>query len=147
MLTFSQSQIAAYFNARNRRNLPALTVLAALEASGKLAGANPGALRGHLDRLAQKAGVKINLITAGQAADLLDNAWGRYADAPKPATAVAQWRARMGLSQRAAAEALGLSLPAYQEHERGASFAGRAREPSRLVLLACAALEQGLSPA
>lgn len=59
-------------------------------------------------------------------------------------TAVSQWRARMGLSQRAAAEALGMSLSAYQEQERGASFAGAAREPSRVLLLACAAVEAGL---
>ncbi|MFC4729073.1 helix-turn-helix domain-containing protein [Coralloluteibacterium thermophilus] len=61
-------------------------------------------------------------------------------------TPIARWRARMGLSQRAAAEALGMSLSAYQEQERGASFAGAPREASRVLLLACAALEAGLSP-
>lgn len=62
------------------------------------------------------------------------------------ATAVASWRARMGWSQREAARQLGLSLSAFQEHERGASFAGQAREPSRVLLLACAALEYGTEP-
>lgn len=67
------------------------------------------------------------------------------ADTDRP-TAIALWRGRMGLSQRAAAAKLGLSLPAYQAHERGASFAGQAREPSRALLLACAALENGIDP-
>ncbi len=61
-------------------------------------------------------------------------------------TAVAAWRERLGLSQRDAAEALGLSLTAYQEHERGRSFRGRPREPSKAILLACAAIERGLAP-
>ena len=61
-------------------------------------------------------------------------------------TAIASWRARMGLSQRAAAEALGMSLSAYQEQERGASFSGVPREPSRVLLLACAAVETGIEP-
>ncbi len=62
-------------------------------------------------------------------------------------TAVARWRARMGLSQRAAAEQLGMSLPAYQSHERGASFAtGEPLRTSRMLLLACAAIETGVPP-
>ena len=61
-------------------------------------------------------------------------------------TAIARWRARMGLSQRAAAAALGMSLSGYQEQERGAGFDGRPREPSRVLLLACAAIEAGLEP-
>lgn len=61
-------------------------------------------------------------------------------------TAIASWRARIGLSQRAAAEALGMSLSGYQEQERGAGFDGRPREAPRVLLLACAALEQGLGP-
>lgn len=70
---------------------------------------------------------------------------------PKPAknptdTAVARWRDRVGLSQRDAAAALGMSLSAFQEQERGASFAGAPREPSRALLLACAAIEQGIEP-
>lgn len=64
----------------------------------------------------------------------------------QPSTAVALWRERVGLSQRDAAAALGLSLSAYQEHERGRSFRGREREPSRTILLACAAIEHGLAP-
>jgi len=51
-----------------------------------------------------------------------------------------------GFPSALAAAELGLSLPAYQEHERGASFAGRPREASRLLLLACAALEAGVEP-
>lgn len=61
-------------------------------------------------------------------------------------TPIAAWRARMGLSQRAAAEALGMSLSGYQEQERGAKFGGQAREASRVLLLACAALEHRLDP-
>lgn len=61
-------------------------------------------------------------------------------------TAIAIWRERMGWSQRKAAQELGLSLTAFQEHERGAAFDGRHREPSRVLLLACAALEKGIKP-
>lgn len=61
-------------------------------------------------------------------------------------TEVAAWRGRMGLSQRAAADALGINLRAYQEHERGMSFAGVLRRPNRVILLACAALEAGIAP-
>ena len=61
-------------------------------------------------------------------------------------TPIARWRARMGLTQRAAAAALGMSLTGYQAQERGASFAGTTREASRALLLACAAIEAGLSP-
>lgn len=66
---------------------------------------------------------------------------------PSTSTPIARWRARMAISQRAAAEALGMSLSAYQEQERGASFAGVPRAPSRALLLACAAVESGLKPA
>jgi transcriptional regulator with XRE-family HTH domain len=52
----------------------------------------------------------------------------------------------MALSQRAAAAALGMSLPAYQQQERGASYEGKAREPSHALLLACAAIERGIDP-
>jgi transcriptional regulator with XRE-family HTH domain len=65
---------------------------------------------------------------------------------PKNDTEIARWRARMGLSQRGAAEALGMSLSGYQEQERGAGFDGRPRKPSRVLLLACAAIEAGLEP-
>lgn len=61
-------------------------------------------------------------------------------------TPIARWRSRMGLSQRAAAEALGMSLSGYQEQERGASFGGTPRDPSRVLLLACAAVERGITP-
>lgn len=61
-------------------------------------------------------------------------------------TSIARWRARLGLSQRAAAEALGMSLSGYQEQERGASFSGTPRVPSRQLLLACAAIEAGIQP-
>ena len=39
-----------------------------------------------------------------------------------------------------------MSLSGYQEQERGAGFDGRPREPSRVLLLACAALEAGIQP-
>lgn len=61
-------------------------------------------------------------------------------------TPIARWRDRMGLSQRAAAEALGMSLSGYQEQERGAGFDGRPRKPSHALLLACAAIEAGTQP-
>lgn len=62
-------------------------------------------------------------------------------------TPVARWRARMGLSQRAAAEALGLALTSYQDQERGTNRTTGApiRTPLSL-LLACAALEHGIDP-
>jgi transcriptional regulator with XRE-family HTH domain len=52
----------------------------------------------------------------------------------------------MGLSQRAAAQALGMSLSGYQEQERGSGFDGKPREAPRVLLLACAAIEHGLEP-
>lgn len=62
-------------------------------------------------------------------------------------TAIAAWRSRVGLSQRAAAEALGMSLPTYQQYERGAAFAdGTPRIAPRWLLLACAAIEAGIAP-
>jgi transcriptional regulator with XRE-family HTH domain len=55
------------------------------------------------------------------------------------------WRDTMGYSQRAAAEALGMSLPAYQSLERGISYGtGRASTIDRRTELACAALAAGL---
>lgn len=63
-----------------------------------------------------------------------------------PETPISRWRARVGLSQRAAAAALGMSLSAYQEQERGAKFDGSPREASRVLLLACAAIEAGIQP-
>ena len=61
-------------------------------------------------------------------------------------TAVAAWRARMRLSQRAAATALGMTLKGYQEQERGAGFDGSPRVACMRMLLACAAIEAGLAP-
>lgn len=56
------------------------------------------------------------------------------------------WRADMGLSQRAAAQALGVALPTYQAMERGAAWAtGRAIEIDQRTALACAALRAGLA--
>lgn len=64
----------------------------------------------------------------------------------QPTTAIGRWRERMGLSQRAAANALGMSLPGYQAQERGAAFSGKKRDASASLLLACAALEAGIKP-
>ena len=62
-------------------------------------------------------------------------------------TAIARWREHLGLSQRAAAAALGMGLRGYQEQERGAAFtSGKPRRPSRALLLACAAVKHGLEP-
>lgn len=64
-----------------------------------------------------------------------------------PDTALAQWRARMGLSQRAAAEALGASFRTYQQWESGVSRqTGKPIDPPLTALLAAAALESGLPP-
>lgn len=60
---------------------------------------------------------------------------------------MAEWRGRMDMSQRAAAEALGISLRAWQELERGAEFGSdRPRVADRRTLLACAALLVGVEP-
>lgn len=61
-------------------------------------------------------------------------------------TPVARWQARMGFSDRAAAQALGLSLPGYQANKLERAQ-GKPRKPARTLLLACAALEAGLAPA
>ena len=62
-------------------------------------------------------------------------------------TAIARWRARMGLSQRAAAAALGMTLAGYQQQERGRSFRDeRPMQAPRPLLLACAAIERGIAP-
>lgn len=58
---------------------------------------------------------------------------------------VARWRARVGLSQRAAAEQLRIALSTLQDHERGTHrVTGEPIETPRLLLLACAALEYGV---
>jgi transcriptional regulator with XRE-family HTH domain len=54
--------------------------------------------------------------------------------------ALTAWRARCGLSQRAAADALGLSVRALRYYEAGERFIPRP------VALACAAVETGLEP-
>lgn len=58
---------------------------------------------------------------------------------------LAAWRAHLGYSQRAAAAALGITLPTYQRLERGAEWAdGAAVTIDRRTALACAALTAGL---
>lgn len=58
---------------------------------------------------------------------------------------LAAWRAHMGYSQRAAARALGMSLPGYQRMERGADFAtGKPVEIDRRTALACGAIAAGI---
>lgn len=62
-------------------------------------------------------------------------------------TPIARWRARIGLSQRAAAELLGVSLTSYQDAERGINR--RTGKPARVAdlwRLACAARESGIPP-
>ncbi|RPE74668.1 helix-turn-helix transcriptional regulator [Vulcaniibacterium tengchongense] len=62
-------------------------------------------------------------------------------------TPVARWRARMGLSQRAAAEALGMALSSYQDQERGINRqTGQPIRTPLTLLLACAAIERGIAP-
>ena len=51
-----------------------------------------------------------------------------------------QWRDRLGLSQREAADALGLSLRGYQYYEAGE------RDIGRHIALACSAVAFGLPP-
>lgn len=64
-----------------------------------------------------------------------------------PSTPIASWRARMGLSQRAAAELLGVSLTTYQDAERGINRrTGKPARVSRIWRLACAAREAGIPP-
>lgn len=60
---------------------------------------------------------------------------------------LAAWRVHMGMSQRAAAESLGVSLSTYQQWECGASFRdGTPLPPDLRTALACAALAAGLAP-
>jgi len=70
--------------------------------------------------------------------------------AKRPATAtetpVAAWQSRLGLTDRAAAAALGMTLAGYQRNKRGRSPGGAPRGSSATVLLACAAVEAGLPP-
>lgn len=60
---------------------------------------------------------------------------------------IRQWRSRLGLSQRAAAKALGVTLQTYQDLEKGTTLAtGKPRELDRRTRLACAAIERGIEP-
>ena len=64
-----------------------------------------------------------------------------------PESALAAWRARMGLSQRDAAASLGVALNTYQQWESGKSWKTEAQiAPPLTALLAAAALEHGLQP-
>lgn len=55
-------------------------------------------------------------------------------------TSLRAWRKRLNLSQRAAAEALGVSLRQYSDYERGVA------DVPHTVALACAAVAYGLPP-
>lgn len=60
---------------------------------------------------------------------------------------LATWRAEMNLTQRAAAEALGITLATYQRLERGQEWDGS--KPvfiDRRTALACAAIRAGINP-
>lgn len=60
---------------------------------------------------------------------------------------LAAWRARMALTQRQAAAALGITLPTYQRLERGAEWAdGAPVTIDRRTALACAAIAAGIAP-
>ena len=62
-------------------------------------------------------------------------------------TPVARWRARMGLSQRAAAASLGMTLSGYPRAEAGINTAtGEPRPDDLRMRLACAAVEHGIPP-
>lgn len=65
-------------------------------------------------------------------------------------TAVAAWQRRLGLTDRRAAEMLGMTLAGYQRNKAGrrpkSVKGGSAFSPSRALLLACAAIEAGIEP-
>lgn len=61
-------------------------------------------------------------------------------------TAVAAWQARLGLTDRAAAAALGMTLDGYGRQKRGRDQHSNPRAASRVLLLACAAIERGIDP-
>lgn len=62
------------------------------------------------------------------------------------AAQLAQWRADLELSQRAAADALGVTLATYQRWERGQEWDGsKAVVIDRRTALACAAIKAGLT--
>ena len=57
------------------------------------------------------------------------------------------WQARMGYTYDTAANALGVSRAAYANWVSGRHpITGKPTAPSRLVSLACAALEAGIEP-
>lgn len=59
---------------------------------------------------------------------------------------LAAWRGHMGYTQRAAAAALGISLPTFQRLERGTAWADGAEVAiDRRTALACAAIAAGLT--
>lgn len=58
---------------------------------------------------------------------------------------LAAWELHMGFTQRQAAEALGVSLPTYQQWRRGTRFSdGTPIDIDRRTALACAALAAGI---
>lgn len=59
---------------------------------------------------------------------------------------IKSWRARLGLSQRKAADAIGVGERMYIYYEQGQREGGRAVEIPRTVALACAAVAYGLPP-
>lgn len=62
-------------------------------------------------------------------------------------SALARWRSDLGLTQRAAAAELGISLPTYQAMEHGIAWkTGKPVEIDRRTALACAAVRAGLAP-
>lgn len=69
------------------------------------------------------------------------------ADTEQEQTPLAEWRSRMGWSQRKAAEALGVAYRTYQSWEWEKSHnTGEPMKPPKPALLAAAALENGLGP-
>lgn len=60
---------------------------------------------------------------------------------------LATWRADMGMTQRAAAEVLGITLATYQRLERGQEWGSiKAVSIDRRTAFACAAIRFGLTP-
>lgn len=60
---------------------------------------------------------------------------------------LATWRTDMAMTQRAAADALGVTLATYQRLERGQEWeSGKIITIDRRTALACAAIRAGLGP-
>ncbi len=56
------------------------------------------------------------------------------------------WREALGMTQRGAAAALGMTLPTYQRFERGSDWkTGKAITIDKRTALACAAIKAGIS--